>query len=79
MNVIAVSKVKPLNSAEIGGFLRLFLNPRFQPTIRMSLTSFSRTSAATWSHLTEVRHRMNVERPKSFRISSGYRGVCTTF
>src|SRR5207244_9220688 len=29
--------------------------------------------------LTEVRHVMNVERPKSFRISSGYREVCTTF
>ena len=29
--------------------------------------------------LTEVRHGMNVERPKSFRIRSGYREVCTTF
>jgi hypothetical protein len=29
--------------------------------------------------LAEVRHGMNVERPKSFRISSGYREVCTTF
>jgi hypothetical protein len=30
-------------------------------------------------NLAEVRHRMNVERPKSFRIRSGYREVCTTF
>ena len=29
--------------------------------------------------LAEVRHGMNVERPKSFRISLGYREVCTTF
>jgi ABC-type antimicrobial peptide transport system permease subunit len=29
--------------------------------------------------LAEVRHGMNVERPKSFRIRSGYREVCTTF
>jgi len=31
------------------------------------------------NRLAEVRHGMNVERPKSFRIRSGYREVCTTF
>jgi len=37
--VIAMSNVKPLSSSELGDLFRPFLNPRFQPTIRMSLTT----------------------------------------
>ena len=39
INVIAVSNAEPLGSSAVGGLQRLFLNPRFQPTIRMSLTT----------------------------------------
>jgi hypothetical protein len=49
------------------------------PTASVARSMQSSARAGPRQSLAEVRHGMYVKRPKSFRISSGYREVCTTF
>jgi aryl-alcohol dehydrogenase-like predicted oxidoreductase len=66
---------QPMKVEELAGLVHMSVSSfheHFKSVTSMSPLHYQKV-------LTEVRHGMKVERPKSFRISSGYRGVCTTF